>query len=447
MRTTLANQKGAVLIIFAFLLLVLIGFAALATEAGRWYMVRSELSKAVDAAAFAGAKNISNPYLTPAQILILAQDFGKENFPSGYAGTPGTGATAVAFTAVELSDHRIQVTGSVTSPAYLAQLFGVNQVATSAAGVAKKNNVEIMLVLDKSGSMAGTPIADLKTAATSFIGYFQTTQAEDKVGLISFATTATVDVALGYNYVNPMTTKINAMTAFGATNAEDALAQSYGPGGLSDQTGVPGSQRVQQFVIFFTDGMPTALRDRFKYNNTDYDGVAYGVGYSGHANCKTTDYAYMSVWDALQTPTSSSSNPSYYPGVDPATTGDGKGTSNPNRTSCRSGGSYYLNTKWYLFETTSPGPVPGYTAESCSIPMNRLLPYFCDAARQLALDHAQELKNRFVKIYIIGLGGVDKAFLHQIASGDAFEYYAPSSSDLQAMFNMIAKDIKLRLVQ
>lgn len=79
--------------------------------------------------------------------------------------------------------------------------------------------------------------------------------------------------------------------------------------------------------------------------------------------------------------------------------------------------------------------------------MNRLLPYFCQAAKQLSLDHATTLKNRFVKIYIIGLGDVDRTFLAQIASGPSFEHYAPSSSDLQAIFNAIAKDIRLRLVQ
>ncbi len=86
--TTIANQKGAVLILFALLLLVLIGFVALAMEAGRWYMIRAELSKSVDAAALAGTKNISNPYVDP---LVLAQQFGQANFPTGYAGTPAMG--------------------------------------------------------------------------------------------------------------------------------------------------------------------------------------------------------------------------------------------------------------------------------------------------------------------------------------------------------------------
>jgi Flp pilus assembly protein TadG len=446
MRTTLADQRGAVLIIFALLLLVLIGFTALAMEAGRWYMVRAELSKSVDAAAIAGAKNISNPY---ADKLDLAKDFGRENFPTGYAGTPAMGtAGAVSFNAVELSDHRIQVTGSVTALAYLAQLFGVNQVLTSASGVAKKNEVEIMLVLDRSGSMGlgyGNAIVDLKAGAKSFVGFFKDTQDKDKLGMISFATGVKVDFPLGNNYVTPMTSAINNMSAIGATNAEDALAQSYGSSGLTDQTGVAPDKRVQQFVIFFTDGNPTAFRGTFKHEGTDnIDAVVAGTG-------QTCD----NVYNELGNPGSETSyrlpNNSM---VDPTYSGDGKlppPGSGTSKCAASAPGIHSITptTKWYAFGQGYP--VAGYSdPEQCYIPYStrQTLPlYICSTARQMTLAHAQTLKNRFVKIYIIGLGGVDKAFLHQIASGDAFEYYTPSSSDLQAIFNMIAKDIKLRLVQ
>jgi len=36
MKTTLRNEKGAILIIFGLLLIVLIGFTALAVDVGRW---------------------------------------------------------------------------------------------------------------------------------------------------------------------------------------------------------------------------------------------------------------------------------------------------------------------------------------------------------------------------------------------------------------------------
>ena len=86
MKRILHNQSGAVLVIFALLLIVLVGFMALGMEVGRWYLVRSELSKGVDAAAMAGAKNISNPYI---QMDTFVQEMGKENFPPGYLDTPG----------------------------------------------------------------------------------------------------------------------------------------------------------------------------------------------------------------------------------------------------------------------------------------------------------------------------------------------------------------------
>ena len=85
MRTTLNNQRGTIAVLFAILLIVLIGFCALAIDVGSWYVVQAELSKSVDAAAFTGAKNISNPYADP---LVLAEQLGSENFPTGLLGTP-----------------------------------------------------------------------------------------------------------------------------------------------------------------------------------------------------------------------------------------------------------------------------------------------------------------------------------------------------------------------
>jgi Flp pilus assembly protein TadG len=426
MGNTLDNQRGAMLVLFGILLVVLLGFCALAMEAGFWYMVRAELSKSVDAASIAGAKNISNPYVDK---LVLAQQVGHENFPAGYVGTPSTGSGTATFNAFEDPDHRIRVTGSVDAPIFLTQLFGVNHVVANSLGVAKKNEVEIMLVLDRSGSMGpgyGNAIVDLKTAAKSFVGFFKDTQDKDKMGLISFATGVTVNFPLGNNYVTPMTNSINSMNATGATNAEDALAQASGPNGLTDQSGVAPDKRVQQFVIFFSDGNPTAFRGKFKNKGTDnIDAVVCGTGQT----CDT-------VYNQLGNPNSET-----WLNIDPSDTGDGKTTATSK---CHP----TATTKWYVF---SQYPVSGYSdPEYCYIPhnTNQALPkYICSTARQMAVDHATSLKNKYVKIYTIGLGQIDKSFLSKIASGSSFEYYTPTSSELQAIFNTIAKDIKLRLVQ
>jgi len=432
MEKILSNQKGAVLLIFALLLIVLVGFVALGMEVGRWYLVRAELSKGVDAAALAGAKNISNPYVT---VNTLVQEIGRENFPPGYVETPASGAGSISFGSQVIDSKNVRVTGNVSAQAILARLFGINQIAVQAAGVGQKNEVEIMMVLDRSGSMDGTPIRDLKRAAIGFLDFFEETQDRDKMGLISFATGVTVNQRLTTNYVTSMTSRINAMTATGATNAEDALDQADGPQGFTDQTGVPGDQRVQQYLIFFSDGNPTAFRGRFRRNAVEFDAVVMGTG----QNCGTV-YDYMGY----------TNSENFYPTstLTPTPTGDGNRTSGSPLTNCRE--SYYpyrryLNTRWYVFGDPRYG-LTGYDPLRCRIPESVLEPYICTTARRMALDHAQELKDKYIKIYTIGLGDVDPAFLGQIASGSTYEYYTPTSSELEAIFKKIAKEIKLRLV-
>ena len=466
MQTTQKNQKGTILILFALLLIVLLGFGALAIDVGNWYAVQAELSKSVDAAALAGARNISSEDNGKVDMQTLIQDVGRENFPAGLLGTPTTGEGIATFTATQ-NVNRISISGSVKSPTFLARLFGVgNQVLTNSFGEASMNKVQIMLVLDRSGSMGfelPTKMSRLKTAAIKFIGFFKDTQSTDKMGLVSYATTPSnpIDFALNINYVDAMTTAIgdswSGMHAGGYTNTEDAIAQ--GGAQLPDQSAYAAADRVNQFLIFFSDGMPTALRSKFKYNNTDNDGV---VVENWGTECATTTWG--TCCSNLYDPISGNT----IPGVNPDTTGDGLKTSGTPLTACKFGPILYLNTKWLLFESFAcsgsdtykcTNPVWNYAndTEHCSIPPLNLHNYFCNAAKQMAIDHAQELKKRSVTIYVIGLGSgnnIDPIFLKNISSstadtcaGQDYCFIAPTSNELEAIFNLIAKEIKLRLVR
>jgi hypothetical protein len=430
MKRVLKNQSGAILITYALMLTALLGFVALGVEAGRWYLVRSELSKAVDAAAMSGAKNISNPNVDPRTI---AEEIGKENFPAGQLGTAAAGEGSVSFIP-SFVGTKFQVVGNVSAVSILAQVFGIQQVPTSSLGVAQIKEVEIMMVLDKSNSMVSpspTPLTNLKAAALSFVSFFKETEAADKMGLITFNTTASVDHRLSTYFVNDMTAKINAITSpagkMRATNAEEAIDRSdnQAAGGFTDQTGIPEDSRVQQYLIFFTDGNPTAFRDSFTYRGTVYDGVAY-AGPGGVNICDGTGLSDPVTGDTLR--------PSGLPGGVPATpTGDGRATSS--------------NTKWLVF-AEYPAPSP-YGPES-NIPNNVLGNYLIDTAKKKAIKHATELKAKGIKIYAIGLGAdVDEPFLRDnIASaGPGFYENAPTPDKLEAIFNRIAKEIRLRLVQ
>ena len=426
------EEAGTVLIAFALFLFVLLGFCALGMEAGRWYMVRAELSKSVDAGALAAAKNISNPFIAPR---TLAEEFASANFPSGYLGTPGSGAGRVSFSATVIGNDKVQVDGTVSATAILAKLFGVNLVPTSSRGVGQKKEVEIMLVLDRSGSMGdynGAPIAALKTAARTFVNLFAGTQDKDKLGLITYATAATVVRPLGTNYVAPMLSAINAMAATGHTNAEDAIDQSDGPSGFTDQTGIPGDQRIQQFLIFFSDGRPNTFRSNFLYRGVSYDATAFVQGNCDPGDYNTTDdYLYRA-----DTPTETRLTGS----VTARPTGDGI-----TNVRCPGSSTGASTTRWYIFDTS---PVPGYAATATCIPHPTLGNHVCNLAANLAVSHALELKTKRVVVYTIGLGPhVNTAFMQQVASSPSFYYNAPTSAELQAIFQRVAQEIKLRLVQ
>jgi uncharacterized protein YegL len=121
---------------------------------------------------------------------------------------------------------------------------------------------DIMLVLDRSGSMGingGQPLSDLKAAATAFVDILDVATdgvADDsigngsRIGVVSFAGSATVDQALTSNAAT-VKTAIGGLTASGLTNHEAAFQAAAAQLGAS----------TNSFLIMFTDGVTTAGGD------------------------------------------------------------------------------------------------------------------------------------------------------------------------------------------
>ena len=182
---------------------------------------------------------------------------------------PTSGAGAASY-AVTYNTSQLTVTGSASTQGLITQLFGVNTIPVSSTGVAQKNHVQIMLVLDCSGSM-GPSLANMKTAANSFLSFFTPDQSEDWMGLVTFATAATVKVPLETNFATSIQASINSATANGRTNTADAIAQAGAQ--IPIQTGIPNADWKRQFIVFMTDGDPTAFTSTFVHANTSYNAV------------------------------------------------------------------------------------------------------------------------------------------------------------------------------
>src|SRR6478736_6690135 len=80
--TRLGKEEGFTLVYMAATLTVMLLASGLAVDSGRAYVVKAQLSKAVDGAALAAARALNSG--NPRQEAI---DIFRANFPGGYMGT------------------------------------------------------------------------------------------------------------------------------------------------------------------------------------------------------------------------------------------------------------------------------------------------------------------------------------------------------------------------
>lgn len=131
-------------------------------------------------------------------------------------------------------------------------------LALSAAPDISSNPTDIALVLDRSGSMAGSPLANMKAGAKTFIDIIDeaTDSAHDgqigsgsRIGIVSFANTATADTQL-ITSVADLKTAVDNLPAGGSTNHADAFEKAI-------QLFDPASTNAK-VIVMFTDGKTTA---------------------------------------------------------------------------------------------------------------------------------------------------------------------------------------------
>lgn len=360
------ERRGNVAILFGFALVPLLLGTGVAVDYGRALLVRERMAGAADAAALAIG---SWPGLTQAEQTDKAQQFFDANYPPSTLGTVGKLNVSVSD-----SDTTVTVSGQVkTTFMNVANIDHIDVGASSTVTIGM-GTVEVALVLDNSGSMLGSKIASLKTAASNLVDtLFKSAQNSSlpdpiKIAVVPFA--ASVNVGTQYATASWMDTgatgtyHADTMKAYGAPSTTNnftlfsSLTDSSGksiawggcvearpsPDDITDNSSVP-------FVPMFAPDEPdnwTATTSACS-NGTSGSSSYTGSGSSLRYNCA---------------PTGVKSYNNYLP--DAGTTTTCAGSSNVNWT-CSSGSANCGGTNTGMSEKNAFGGV--------SLPARKLCKY------------------------------------------------------------------------
>jgi uncharacterized membrane protein len=161
------DRRGAVAIATALLSVVLLGFAALATDVGFFYFQKRDLQTYTDLAAIAAAQNLSTAQQTAASELQL------NGYPAGVVQSVATGiysansATPAAqrFQAQTTGANAVLVTTQTTAPMFLGNAF---LALGSPGGSATTNNSTSSNTANNSGVTIGAHAIAMQQSYASF---------------------------------------------------------------------------------------------------------------------------------------------------------------------------------------------------------------------------------------------------------------------------------------
>ena len=438
----LAKERGQILIVFALALPILVLFSAVAIDVGMIYGTKAKLSAAVDAACLIGMKNLSQGQAT-------ATTLATHIFNANYGPNPP--APTVSYPTDAYGNQQVKVTATATvKPFFMAYIPQYATFNVSDTAIATRGKLVMSIVLDRSGSMKtdGGGSA-LQSAVPSFIKNFSNTA--DEVAMISFASNATVDFPMNYNFTTNISNKVAALNFTGGTfgtgagsNANPDPAKGP-PLSLAQQqndsvTAQPG-QNLTRVVVYFTDGLMNTIQDTFNCPSAVL--INYG-GYDVGSSDTTTTPDFFDPTSGTDWGSVSSS-------------GSSKGAlpydSTPHY--CKDASGKYVTT---------------FYSQGNSKQQSFLQSYVTAEAQYRAIQTAAALRTESpipTYIYTIGLGtGVNTAtqkFLGQLANDPAYPatynssqpaglfLYVPDcpsttcTNELNTAFQTIASKILLRL--
>jgi Flp pilus assembly protein TadG len=266
---TLTGESGVALIHMAVFMPMLLLFTGLAVDSGRAYIVKAQLSKAVDGAALSAARNLNggNPKGEAAKVF-------RANFPANYMGAiqvtdPTTAPDFYAMhTDEETGLHVVTIKATAKVPTSFMRLANFTEMTVGSSSEATRRLVDLSLVLDVSGSI-GPAWPSVRDAARSFIDAFD--RNGDRMALVTYSFGAKVldPMPAGFGFDKD---KLKADVPNALPGGTTSMAEGLYRGWDEVRSVASGQQAGLRVIVLFTDGSGNVLPGFL-----DASGTAKGV--------------------------------------------------------------------------------------------------------------------------------------------------------------------------
>lgn len=306
------DERGAVAIIFGLSFMALCYCAAMAWDSSRLHNIQTQVQEALDAAALAGAKELDPDNFDPQKVRDVATAF----FNARTSHISVHDAVVSAFDAVPNLDERsVETTANIRMNSFFGALAGGSgeidiQPWSKTKHVRRK--VEVALVLDVTGSMSGTRIADLKVAAKNMIDTLYSNSPEAgaiRVSLVPYSAAVNVgstyfeDVAAYSGATDTCVVEREGLNTY--TNAAPVSGSLFETTGNTDPDWLTSYRCPAPTIVPLTDLATTASRDAFK---AQIDALTTDGWTAGHIGLAWGWYTLSPEWTPIW-PTESDPKP------------------------------------------------------------------------------------------------------------------------------------------
>ena len=196
----LRDRQGVAAVFFVLALVPISAAAGAAIDISRAYLVKHRLGTAIDAAGLAVGASSGK---SEAELTQILNDYFKANYPAEELGVPATPVMVI-------EDSVIKISAKASVDTTLMRVVQISEIEVEASTeiIRETKGLDVVLVLDNTGSMSGSKLSSLKTASKQFVQilFGDHNEAEDLlVGVVPFAGTVNVGTAATFesNFINP----------------------------------------------------------------------------------------------------------------------------------------------------------------------------------------------------------------------------------------------------